>query len=83
MKNLYCRYFQAYVKSEFCWFVVAVLKAEEHVVFTRTIDTSNSILEFFVPELMYDQFLIITNKLVALEYMESVREMKNRYIEDL
>lgn len=82
MKNLYCRYFQSYAKPEFCWFVVAALKAEENVVFTRTLNTTESILEFFVPELMYDQFIMVINKLVSLGYIESVIEMENRYIDD-
>jgi hypothetical protein len=78
MKN-YCCYFQAYVKPEMCWFVVAILKAKEHVVFTRTVDTEKSILEFFVPEMMVDHFQMVINDLVNLEHMEKPVEMPNRY----
>lgn len=79
MNTQYCRYFQAYVKPEICWFVVAVLKAEENVVFTRTLDTKNSILEFFVPIHMYDQFIVIIDRLIDLDYVGLITEKENRY----
>jgi hypothetical protein len=81
MQNQYCHYFQAYVKPEFCWFVVAILKAEEHVVFTRTLDIQKSIMEFFVPELMQNQFFMVIDALVRLGYMEPVKEMTNRLMQ--
>lgn len=82
MNTQYCRYFQAYVKPETCWFVVAVLKAEENVVFTRTFDTKNSILEFFVPIHTYDQFIVIVDRLIDLDYVGLIIEKENRYFKN-
>jgi hypothetical protein len=76
---MYCRYFQAHVVPRECWFVIAVLKAEEHVVFARTLDVKNSILEFFVPDAMIPQFFAVVKKLTEKGCMDPVVELVNRY----
>ena len=52
----YCLYYQAQVKKELCWFMVAVIRSCEHVAFDRTIDKAGSVFEFFVPPLMQKYF---------------------------
>lgn len=44
----YCLYYQAFVKPEECWYVVATLRSHEHLVFDRTLSPEQSIFEFFV-----------------------------------
>jgi hypothetical protein len=54
---LYCLYYQAHIKREMCWFVTAALRSYEYISFDRTIDTPNSIFEFFVAPWAESHFL--------------------------
>jgi len=74
----YCLYFQAHIEPKNCWFLIAVLKAEEHVAFVRTCDTNASIVEFFVPESMQDHFLHTIDRLKTKGIVDSVVQMPNR-----
>jgi hypothetical protein len=43
-------YYQAHVDRSKVWFFVAILRSYEHVAFDRTLDTDESLFEFFIPE---------------------------------
>ena len=44
-----CLYYQGYVVREKIWFVVGVLRNEDHLCFERTVDKHTNLFEFFVP----------------------------------
>ena len=56
---MYCNYYQARIKKEKVWQLTSVLRSLEHLVFDRTIDTQQSIFEFFVPQDVADDFLSV------------------------
>lgn len=76
----YCLYYQAHVKKELCWFMVAVLRSCEHVAFDRTIDKAGSVFEFFVPELMQQHFEEIMARFLKDEIITYCNKMDNRLL---
>jgi len=85
MKTLwpsYCSYYQAQVERESCWFIVAVLKSYEHLVFDRTIDTESSVLEFFVPPSTERYFLEIISYLESKGMVNNIKKLPNRLLDD-
>ena len=61
----YCRYYQAYVKRNLCWFFVAALHSFEHMALDRTVDKEKSLFEFYVPvdcELEFINFMKLFEK---------------------
>ncbi len=46
---MYCIYYQAHVSKKETWYLVALLRSFEHLVFDRTYDKQANIFEFFVP----------------------------------
>jgi hypothetical protein len=52
-------YYQATLERSLCWFVVASLKTYDHLCFDRTINTKESIFEFFVSPDMEELFLAV------------------------
>ncbi|HAU30042.1 MAG: hypothetical protein UV79_C0005G0027 [candidate division TM6 bacterium GW2011_GWF2_43_17] len=46
----YCAYFQAKIDRPRVWFFTATLRSFEHLCFDRTLDKTQSLFEFFVPE---------------------------------
>lgn len=47
---MYCSYFQARVVPQDTWFFVATLRSNEHLCFDRTLDPSEGLFEFYVPQ---------------------------------
>lgn len=60
--------------------VVAIMKAYDHVAFVRTYDVQASILEFFVPESMLDEFYTIIEKLRLQGFIGELNQLPNRYV---
>lgn len=77
-----CQYYQAHVNKKMTWFVVATLKSQENIQFDRTIDAEKSIFEFFIPEGVEPQFLIIMQKLLATGYVSELQKIENRLIKE-
>jgi len=46
----YCKYFQAQINPEACWFFVAAIRSFEHLAFDRIFDKATSTFEFLVLE---------------------------------
>lgn len=44
-----CLYYQGYLVREKIWFVVGMLRNEDHLCFERTVDKHTNLFEFFVP----------------------------------
>lgn len=53
----HCLYFQANIRKEETWFFVATLRSNEHLCFDRTLDTTTTLFEFFVPPANEAHFL--------------------------
>jgi hypothetical protein len=74
----YCLYYQAHVKKELCWFLVAVLRSYDYVAFDRTVDKEASVFEFFVPELMQKYFEEIMAYFLKEGVITYFKQMDNR-----
>ncbi len=75
---MYCQYYQAKTLKEKTWFVIGSLKSEENLAFTRTINTKNSILEFFVPYDYEEKFLKVMDYLKRNGYILELKKLENR-----
>lgn len=75
-----CTYYQAYVDRGMSWFVVAVLKSFDHLVFDRTLDVEKSLFEFFVPASMEAEFVQIMQRLERKGLVQDLRQLPNRFI---
>jgi len=78
--KLFSSYYQAYVKPQTCWFVVAALKSFDHLCFDRTIDVEKSIFEFFVSEQYEATFLEIMKWMEEGGYVGDIKKLPNRLI---
>lgn len=75
---IYCKYYQARVKEKDCIFFIGILRSFEHLEFNRTIDTTNSILEFFVPEDNVPIFLQVMSYFKSQSIISDFKELPNR-----
>ncbi len=76
-----CSYYQAVVDRTNAWFVVAVLKSFEHMVFDRTLDVAASLFEFFVPPAMEEQFISVMEHLQEQGYISELKKVPNRLLD--
>lgn len=76
--SMYCIYYQAYVVPSHGWFVVAILKSFDHMLFDRTIDVENSIFEFFVAPRAENVFLEVMENLALQGYISNLIKKDNR-----
>ena len=77
-QKIFCSYYQAYVKPQTGWFVVAALKSFDHLCFDRTVDVEASIFEFFVPEQYEPTFLDIMKWMEESGYVGEIKKLPNR-----
>jgi hypothetical protein len=75
---MYSKYYQAKSLKHMTWFVFGTFRNEENVAFGRTLDKTNSLLEFFVAPAYEDKFLKIMNYLIDKGYIFELKEMENR-----
>ncbi len=54
-----CAYYQGYLVREKIWFVVGLLRNEDHICFERALDKTTGLFEFFVPHDQEELFLRI------------------------
>jgi hypothetical protein len=71
-------YYQAQVKKEECWFLVAVLRSFEHLAFDRTVDKASSTFEFFVPPANQKVFESLMDYLKTHGAITAWAQMDNR-----
>lgn len=74
----FCSYYQAYLSRKESWYVVALLKSFEHLVFDRTLDQSNSLFEFFVPVTLEHEFVTIMNYFLKEHLIKNFIKLPNR-----
>lgn len=77
----YCNYFQAIVSRPESWFVVSVLKSFEHLCFDRTIDSDQSVFEFFVPQASQTLFLDLMSYFEKNGLVSDLKELPNRLLD--
>lgn len=75
-----CLYYQAHVNPPQCWYFTSLLRSYEHMAFDRTVDVENSIFEFFVPELMEEQFLKLMHYFEQEKIISGLQKMENRLV---
>ena len=78
MEEKYCQYYLAQTNKTKTWFVVGALRNEDNIVFERTIDKKDSILEFFVTKGYEDKFLKVMNQFKELGYVLNYHKTENR-----
>lgn len=74
----YCIYYQAKVKEKDCWYLVALLRSCEHLAFDRTLDTSESIFEFFVPYENEAEFINLMEYFIKNNIISNLKKVENR-----
>jgi len=77
----YCSYYQARIVEQDCWFLVAVLRSFEHLVFDRTFDKETSTFEFFVPQELEKTFLEIMDYFQHEGIVLELSPLPNRLID--
>lgn len=76
-----CVYYQAQVKRPDCWFLVAAIRACEHLAFDRTVNKQDSIFEFFVPEAMDQEFHRLMDYFIKEEIVVGLTRLPNPFAE--
>jgi hypothetical protein len=71
-------YYQAHILREQTWFFTAALRSLEHMAFDRTIDKEQSLLEFFVPGAMHEQFVAFMADMQQRGLVLSIQQLPNR-----
>ena len=83
MEKQYCLYYQARVDRQKTWFVVGVMRNEDHLAFERTLEGQREILEFFVPEDQEQPFLALMEMLKNNGCVFGWNKQPNRYAQGL
>jgi hypothetical protein len=72
-------YYQAKVTPERCWFFAAVLRAQEHMCFDRTLDKNSNVFEFFVPKGQVQEFESLMAYFAREGLVSSLTQLPNRF----
>ena len=75
----YCSYYQAVLKRNRIWFVVGVLRNEDHVVFERACEGNTSTFEFFVPTGQEQRFLDVMKTFQESGEVSQLEKLPNRF----
>ncbi len=78
----YCLYYKAHIKRADCWFFVAILRSFEHLAFDRTLDTQESVFEFFVPQATEKYFLEMMAYFQEQGIVTDLVQVPNRFMLD-
>ncbi|MBM3892799.1 hypothetical protein FJ365_00160 [Candidatus Dependentiae bacterium] len=73
-----CVYYQGYLDREKIWFVVGMLRNEDHLCFERTVDKNTNLFEFFVPAGNEQAFLYLMDYCVAQGYVFDLQKKPQR-----
>ena len=79
MTARYSLYYQVRVDRQKTWFVVGVMRNEDHLAFERTLEGQREILEFFVPRDQEQNFLILMEMLKKRGCVFEWNKQPNRY----
>lgn len=74
-------YYIAEVNVRMTWLIGGIFRNEDNITFERTIDGSNNLLEFFVPEGQVEEFLFLVDYLMKHHLIYSIQEAPNRYLQ--
>lgn len=74
----FCSYYQAQITRSECWFVTAILRSADHLSFDRTLNTAESIFEFFVPEAREQEFLRLMKYFQEINLVHNLQKLPNR-----
>ncbi len=77
MEN-FCNYYQAYLTRPRVVEIISVLKSFEHICFDRTLDTTTSLFEFFVPEDQEPLFLKVMDYFQKQGTVTELKKLPNR-----
>lgn len=75
MQNSTCFYYQATIDRSKTWFVVGVLRNEDHIAFDRSMNPKLGIFEFFVPADQEVRFLQIINYFIAEKLISDFKKI--------
>lgn len=78
----YCKYFQAQINPQDCWFFVAILRSYEHLAFDRTFDKATSTFEFLVPSHHEEPFIALMNVFSKRGIVTNLKQDTNRFFDD-
>lgn len=79
---MYSEYYEVKTNRSKTWFVVGYFRSEDNLVFERTLDKKNSVLEFFVPKGYEEKFLRIIETLKKQGYVLDSQKKENRLIHE-
>ena len=77
----YCKYFQAQINPQDCWFFVAAIRSFEHLAFDRTFDKATSTFEFLVPVNHTVPFIALMNYFSKKGIVTNFKHDTNRFSE--
>lgn len=78
MINNHCLYYQAQAEKPHHLFLVGLLKYYDHLCFDRTLDATQGIFEFFVPQAQEAQFLRVMAFMEKKGLVHNVVKSANR-----
>jgi hypothetical protein len=74
----YCSYYQANIKREKMWFIVATFRSFEHLLFDRALNKQTCLFEFFVPSDLEPYFLEIIDHCIKQGIVSNLQKLPNR-----
>ncbi len=75
---MYSKYYQSLVKKDKTWFISGILKSEENLVLSRTIDKQLGLLEYFVSPEQEEKFLKVMDYFIKEGIVSELQEKENR-----
>ncbi len=77
---MYSLYYQAKIDVARTWFVVGVLRNEDHVAFERAIEGGDGLFEFLVPQENRERFLELMEYFKQHGYVAWFEQQSNRFM---
>ena len=79
---MYCAYYTAAAQKQMIWLIIPHIKSNDNVVFHRTMDGTNDMLEFFVSPELEDQLVAWLDVYVSEGVIFSYQKQPNRLLPD-
>jgi hypothetical protein len=76
-----CSYYQAKIDKKLTWFFVATFRSNEHLAFDRTFDVEQGIFEFFVPQDLEKDFLMVMDSYKDINLVSNLKKLPNRLLD--
>lgn len=74
----YSLYYQARVERSQTWYVVGILRSFEHLVFDRTLNKQEGIMEYYIPHELEFYFLEIMAYFISQGIVKDLIKLPNR-----